>query len=259
MCENYGINLSKKKILIECRMTKELEKRGLTSFTEYMNLLEKEGSGELAGEMVSRLTTNYTYFFRESEHFDYLQDQVLPKLCGQGGRPFWNFWCAGCSTGEECYTLAMTVRDFLDKSGRCAEVRILGTDVSEAVLRQAEKAEYSVASMEGLPGLWRTKYCHREGENSFAIDSSLKQMVRFRKRNLLDPLVERERFSLILCRNVMIYFDRSSREKAVKNLENSLAPGGYLFTGHAELLSGSETVLNNICPAVYQKNGAEER
>lgn len=257
MRENYGINLNKKKILIECRLARELEKRGLTSYKEYLLLMEQDRSGKMAGEMVSRLTTNYTYFFRESEHFTILTEKIFPRMFEKNSHPVWNFWCAGCSTGEECYTLAMAAREYQEKNSGCPDIRILGTDVSESVLEAARKCEYPVKELEEIPSAWKSRYCHISQTGTFGMDESLRQMVRFRHQNLLEPVSQREKFSLILCRNVMIYFDRPSREKVVKNLENSLAPGGYLFTGHAELLSQGETGLNNLYPAVYQKREAE--
>lgn len=259
MSVNYGINLNKKKILIECRMTKELEKRGISSFSEYLKLMEDERSGELAGELVNRLTTNYTYFFREPEHFKILKEKILPEMYEKSFLPVWEFWCAGCSTGEECYTLAMAVHEFLENAGKGPEVRILGTDVSENVLEQARRGRYSLKEAEGIPALWRDKYCHKADGGFFVIEERLRQMVRFRQQNLMQPVSQRDKFALVMCRNVMIYFDRPAREKVVRNLEASLAPGGYLFTGHAELLSQGETVLNNRYPAVYQKKGGAER
>lgn len=130
MRQNYGINLEKKKTLIECRMSKELEKQGVETFGRYMELLKKDTSGTIASNMVSRLTTNYTYFMREQAHFNILRDHILPELFKNHSRGFLNVWCAGCSTGEECYTIAMILQDYRERTGNLMNYRILATDIS---------------------------------------------------------------------------------------------------------------------------------
>lgn len=251
--DNYGINLEKKQVLIECRMARELEKRGLTSFAQYMEQMRKDRTGEMAGEMVNRLTTNYTYFMREPAHFSILNNKILPELFENrkmGGCSIWN---AGCSTGEEVYSIAMLIQDYGDRFERMPAVRILATDISAEVLRKAEKGIYPLKEMEDLPELWKRKYCTVEDNHTFRVDEKLKYNIRFRRHNLMEMRPGPEKFDLILCRNVMIYFDRISREKLIKQLERCLSPGGYLLVGHAELLSREETRLEAVFPAVYKK------
>lgn len=253
MRDTYGINLEKKKVLIECRMTKELQRRGVKSFAEYMELLRHDKEGKLAGEMVNRLTTNYTYFMREPAHFDILNHTLFQELFGKKGLGIGHIWCAGCSTGEECYTLAMELEEYKAHGGQLTDVRILATDISQEVLELAQKAVYPVRELDGLPADWRRRYCRQAGEKYFAVDERLKRRIRFRCHNLMTPISNPSRFDLILCRNVMIYFDRNSRRKLVRLLEDSLNPGGYLLIGHAELLSADETELQSVYPAVYRK------
>ncbi len=253
MRDNYGINLDKKKVLIECRMTKDLERRGLSSFEEYLKLLKKDSTGTIAGEMVNRLTTNYTYFMREPAHFNLLKEQIFPELFGRSGYKVCKIWSAGCSTGEECYTLAMLLEDWKDKKGWLPLIRITATDISAEALEHARKAEYVLKEMESIPAPWQTKYCRIIDEKRFALDEKLKAHIQFQRKNLLEPGVSADKYDVIMCRNVMIYFDRATRVKLIRRLEDSLNAGGYLLIGHAELLSREETRLETVYPAIYRK------
>lgn len=253
MRDNYGINLDKKKVLIECRLTKALEKYGARSFADFLNMMKRDKTGMIAGEMVNRLTTNYTYFMREPAHFAVLKEQILPQMFARKHVSFYNIWCAGCSTGEESYTLSMLLQDFKDQEEWMPNVRILATDISQEVLDTAKKGVYPIKEMESLPVAWQKKYCRIIADKKFELDEKLKYHIRFRKQNLMDPVPEGDKFDLIFCRNVMIYFDKSSKEKLLRRFENCLKPGGYLFVGLAELLSREETVLEPAFPAVYKK------
>lgn len=253
MREEYGINLEKKRVLIECRMTRVLERYGLDSFSGYLDMLHKDRSGEMAGEMVNRLTTNYTYFYREPDHFERLQDAILPELLEHIPSGVLDIWCAGCSTGEECYTLGMALQEYRRSRNDACRARILATDISGEALEKAKKGVYPVKELEGLPPEWRRRYCGKTDGRTFGVEEDLKACVRFQRRNLMDPVRTSEKFHIILCRNVMIYFDKSSRERLITTLENALDKGGYLLIGHAELLTAKETRLEPVYPAVYRK------
>lgn len=251
--QKYGINLEKKKVLIECRLSRELEKRGIGSFSEYLELLKRDTAGNIADEIVDSLTTNYTYFMREPEHFAFLESRILPELFGRYKSNLWSIWCAGCSTGEECYTLAMLLSDFRERSSAPLNFWITASDISKKVLQKAAAGIYPIRELEAIPPVWRSKYCHVQAdEKQFSVDEKLKRFVRFRYQNLLEISAAAEKYDLILCRNVMIYFDRESKRRLIRILEESLNPGGYLLIGHAELLTGEETRLENIYPAVYR-------
>lgn len=253
MLMKYGINLEKKKVLIECRMTKELERQGLTSFETYMEMLRKDKTGKLSAEMVNRLTTNYTYFMREPIHFSLLEESIFPNLFQSRNYRTCNIWCAGCSTGEEIYTLAMALEEYGEKGERRSPVKILASDISQEALKKAMDGRYPIKELEGIPLAWQKKYCRIENKKFFEIQERLRNQIRFQIHNLMEAPPGNEKFDLILCRNVMIYFDRPSRAKLVRMLEDSLNPGGYLLIGHAELLSREETSLEAIYPAVYRK------
>ena len=256
--DNYGINLEKKQVLIECRMARELEKRGLTSFAQYMEQMRSDRTGEMAGEMVNRLTTNYTYFMREPAHFSILNDKILPELFESRNMGICNIWSAGCATGEEVYSMAMLIQEYREKCERMPGIRILATDISGEVLRKAERGVYPLKEMDDLPELWKRKYCTMKGSHTFQVDEKLKYNIRFKRHNLMEAPPGPEKFDLILCRNVMIYFDRMSREKLIRQLEYCLNPGGYLLVGHAELLSREETRLETVFPAVYKKPAKQD-
>lgn len=248
----YGINLEKKKVLIECRMSRELEKYRVDSFHNYMRLMNRDKTGKMAGEMINRLTTNYTYFLREPEHFSLLSKDIFPEVFSRVNGTC-TIWCAGCATGEECYTLAMYFGHYKEKTGLTADVRILGTDISEEALKKAEKGIYPWREIDKIPTEWRDKYCRRVNKNEFCIDDKLKYNIQFQKHNLMEPLKGSSKFDLIFCRNVMIYFDKAARERLIKYFEECLKPGGYLFIGHAEILAREDTELEQIYPAVYKK------
>ena len=251
--EHYGINLEKKQVLIECRLARELERRGITSFARYMELMKNDRTGIMAGEMVNRLTTNYTYFMREPAHFTVLGQKILPELFENRSCGVCNIWSAGCSTGEEVYSVSMLIQELKEKGGRMPGIRMLATDISGEALRKAEQGIYPIKEMECLPESWQRKYCRVREENTFEVEERLRYNIRFRRHNRMETAPGTEKFDLVLCRNVMIYFDRRSREWLVRQLEACLNPGGYLLVGHAELLSREETRLEAVYPAVYKK------
>lgn len=258
MRQNYGINLEKKKTLIECRMSKELETQGVETFSRYMELLKRDKSGLTASNMVSRLTTNYTYFMREPAHFDILRNHILPEL-SNNSRGFLNVWCAGCSTGEECYTIAMILQDYREQTGNLINYKILATDISSQVLEKAGRGIYTAKEVDGLRAEWKNKYLRTADAKTFCVEEKLKQNIRFQNQNLLSPYTGTDQFDLIFCRNVMIYFDKKAKETLVKKLEASLKQGGYLVIGHAELLNRGEIKLEPVFPAVYKKNREKQR
>ena len=147
----------------------------------------------------------------------------------------------------------MALEEYRGKANLNFHIKILATDISEEVLEQARRAVYPDREWKRIPERWRGKYCQTVDSKNFEIDEKIKYYVHFQKQNLMTPCVKQEQFDLILCRNVMIYFDKVSKEKLIKKLEKSLNPGGYLLIGHAELLSRDETELEAVYPAIYKK------
>lgn len=147
----------------------------------------------------------------------------------------------------------MALQEYRRSRNDACRARILATDISGEALEKAKKGVYPVKELEGLPPEWRRRYCGKTDGRTFGVEEDLKACVRFQRRNLMDPVRTSEKFHIILCRNVMIYFDKSSRERLITTLENALDKGGYLLIGHAELLTAKETRLEPVYPAVYRK------
>ncbi len=250
--EKYGINLEKKKVLIECRLRSELDRCGVSSFRDYMKAVREDESGRMAGEMINRLTTNYTYFMRESKHFDYIRETILPTATAKNKTDY-QVWCAGCASGEECYTLAMLFQDFIQENSVMERIHITATDICESALKQAKEGIYPIKELGNLPPQWQEKYCTVSSGKNFKVKKLLKNMIQFENQNLMEPEDIRKKYDLILCRNVMIYFDAASKKTMISRLENSLRPGGYLIVGLAEVLPREITALDFIGTAIYRK------
>ena len=239
-----------KEQLVKSRLQKRLIARGLPGYSEYFELLEgPQGSAELS-LMVEALTTNKTSFFREPEHFAYLSERILPQL-GDTIR----IWSAGCSTGEEPYSLAITCREKLPDLSR-RDARILATDLAGKVLRAARAGIYGQEDVADIPSpLLRKYFTERSGGGSrtYQAQETLRELIRFAQLNLMAAWPMTGPFDLILCRNVMIYFDKKTQENLVQRFWELLRPGGHLFTGHAESLTGLDHHFHYLKPAVYQK------
>ncbi len=250
--EQFGLDLREgKEGLISSRLGKPMRARGIESLEKYCAFVQADRSGEALTELIDALTTNHTSFFRESKHFDFLQEVAFPAW-----RRLRNIqiWSAACSSGEEPYSLAMTMLEHLGPEG--AGAQILATDISTRVLLTAAKGLYPEDSFpKPLPG-WLTKYLLRgrgSFEGWFQVKPNVRRMIQFEQVNLIRPIPTRPLFAAIFCRNVMIYFDRATQEQVVNRLAAFLEPGGYLFVGHSESLSGVRHSLEYVRPATYRK------
>ena len=190
---------------------------------------------------------------REPAHFAILRERILPDLCDNLSRGFFNVWCAGCSTGEECYTIAMILQDFKERTGNLMNYRILATDISNQVLEKARKGVYTAKETEGLSAEWRNKYFRTTDAKTYCAADRLKQNIRFQNQNLLSPYTGTEQFDLIFCRNVMIYFDEPTKERLLNNIYEKMAPGGYLFIGSTESMGQNNTRFQYVKPSIYRK------
>jgi chemotaxis protein methyltransferase CheR len=235
--------------LVRARLARRLRLLGVPSFAAYVAHVQHErGRAELA-EMVDALTTNKTDFFREAAHFDYLRERVLAARAP--GAPL-RFWSAGCSSGEEPYTLAVVLRESLPDVDR-RDVRILATDISRRVLAHARAGSYSDAALEGVPEPLRRRHFARTPDGAWQASPSLRRLVTFAPLNLVGPWPMKGPFDAILCRNVMIYFDKATQQRLVDRYWRLLPPGGHLFVGHAESLSGLQHRFRYVQPAVYAR------
>jgi chemotaxis protein methyltransferase CheR len=257
--DTFGLDLrAGKETLVSARLGKQIRASGCRSFDEYYEQVVADSTGESLINLINALTTNHTSFFREPAHFDFLRNTFLPAHKNHGSI---DIWSAACSSGEEPYSIAMSL---LEGLGAVApgKVRILATDISTRVLAKAEQGIYPTERFEGIPDPLLRKFWLR-GEGGWAghyrVRKEVRALIEFRRLNLLDSVPQIGRFSLIFCRNVMIYFDKPTQQRVVERLAMCLAPGGYLLTGHAESLSGIEHGLHYVQPAVYRKASADGR
>ncbi len=254
MKKNYGINLDKKKDLIQGRLADIVASMGFKSFKDYVQYIETTKNPDDIDVIVNALTTNYTYFMRETSHFDYFKDIILPNLEKTRKDKVLSIWSAGCSSGEEPYTLSMLIMDhFGNKSGW--ETRILATDISEKAMNIAKRGKYKSDAVSKVPTEWKQKYFGPvDGRGYCEVTDKIKSNVIYRPFNLMDKFNFKLKFDVIFCRNVMIYFDRDTQAKLIKKFYDASNNGGHLFIGHSENIVENESGFKYVQPAVYRKN-----
>ena len=252
----FGLDLRiGKERLVSARLGKHLRSGGFRNFEEYLRFVRADGSGEALLALIDALTTNHTSFLREPEHFRFLETRVLPAL----ERPSVTLWSAACSTGEEPYSLLFTA---LEARRTVRDVRVIATDISTRVLRVAQQGIYASDRIATLPPAWVQKYFDRHAGREpgmWRVKPQYRALVEFRRLNLMETLPPSFSFPVVFCRNVLIYFNRDTQEGVVNRLVRTLEPGGYLFTGHAESLTGINHPLTYVRPAVYQSQTAGSR
>lgn len=247
-----GIHLSSgKEQLVKSRLMKRLRTLGLYNFREYLSHLENDASGGELIYMIDALATNKTDFFREMQHFEYLRRHILPEMRGDSMR----FWSAGCSSGEEPFSLAIVLREEITDIDR-KDIRILATDISTKMLKIAAEAVYSREVLDDVPKTILNK-CFAVVPGSspllYRVNDAVRYLVRFARLNLMDSWPMHGPFDMIFCRNVMIYFDDETRRMLIHRFYNVLRPGGYLFVGHSESLAALTHEFHYVQPAIYRK------
>jgi chemotaxis protein methyltransferase CheR len=254
--EQSGITLhAGKRALVSARLQKRLRHHGVASFRDYVQLLQNDISGEELTAMLDAITTNHTSFFREAQHFEYLAKMVLPPLAGLARPTPILGWSAACATGEEPYTIALTAAEVFGQDCR-RRVRLLASDLSSRAVARASAGTYRADRLAGLPRHLVLKYFQKAvgaPPGLLQIAAPIRQLIEFRRLNLLSPAPPGPPFDFIFCRNAMIYFDRAAQQRAVDTLEARLARGGYLFISHSESLNGLRHRLTWVAPAVYRK------
>ncbi len=252
--QKYGIDLSKKKQLIVGRLSNDIVAQGYNNFTDYVNYILSKASPSDIDKMLNRLTTNYTFFWREEDHFEFFRDTVLPYLEKNKRSRSLAVWSAGCSTGQEPYTLSMIMKEYFGAKAGMWDTRVLATDISQNALKAAQNAQYDEESLSKLPRGWREKYFDRTPEPGvWAVKPSLKSNVIFQTFNLMDPIRFKTKFDVIFCRNVMIYFDAETKHKLVNRFYDASNPGAYLMIGHSEGIDRNATKYTYVKPALYRK------
>ena len=252
--KNYGIDLSQKRVLVGGRLENYLVRNGYANYDEYMAKVEKNPKGAEATDLVNILTTNHTYFMRESEHFDFMRNVALPwaKAKAMNTKDL-RIWCGASSTGEEPYTLAMVTQDFLGVEHTAWDSRLLATDISRRVLEHAAKGVYLKEQIDPLPQNWKRHYFKQISQEEFRVKDELKKEVIFRQFNLMDPLPFKKRFHIVFLRNVMIYFQDETKYPLIQRIYDHMEPGGYLFIGLTERLDRHKMKFNYVQPSIYRK------
>lgn len=253
--KNYGINLQQKRVLLEGRLTSYLMDNGYKDYGEYIKVLVADKTGKEITTLLNKVTTNHTYFMRESEHFDYLKNVVLPKLERSVKDRDLRIWCAASSSGEEPYTLAMILNDYFGNMTPKWDKKILASDLSMKVLEKAKEGVYLEEGIKDVPDVWKKKYFKKHDAETVQVVPEIRSEVIYRQFNLMDPINAKKPYQVIFCRNVMIYFDAPTKADLVERMYDVLVPGGYLFIGHTESIA-KPTRFNYIMPSVYQKGGA---
>ncbi len=259
--KSCGIHLtSSKKELVKARLSKRLTKTGINSFEQYYKFVTRhDKSGNELVHLLDSISTNKTDFFREKRHFDFLNTKLLPELIKKKEKAkskILRVWCAASSSGEEPYTLAITILNHINPNDGW-NVKILATDISTKILQKAIKGIYERDSLKGIsPAIVSShfKSVVIDKSNCFQVKDHLKKLITFRRFNLMSPKFPfRNPFDFIFCRNVMIYFDTETQHGLISKFYDCLPKGGHLFIGHSETLAKKTHGFKYIEPAVYQK------
>ena len=248
----YGLDLFEKKYLVESRLKNYVLDCGFDDFGEYFETVYVDRSGIEMTNIISRLTTNYTYFMRESEHFKHFTDQFLPQAERTKLNRELCIWSAGCSFGNEPYNLAMFLAEYFGSRHSQWDTKILATDISFNALRMAKRGVFAEQALQELPMFWKEKYFVRNSNGTYQVSEELRNNVVFKYHNLMEPISFKKQFDLIVCRNVMIYFDEPTKEALIERFYNATLPGGYLYIGHAEN-APKGIKYETVQPAVYRK------
>lgn len=258
--QDARIHLVEAKItLVHSRLARRLREQGLTRFADYLALVRQDPRERAA--MVVALTTNHTHFFRENHHFDHLRDQVLPQLQARAraGHKV-RIWSAGCSSGEEVYSIAMTLAGENGASAawlKHSDVRILATDLAPHVVQAVTAGRYSSSIVQPIPESYRRQWLRADGPGDFRVSDTLRSLVTARVLNLFQPWPMRQSYDVIFCRNVMIYFEDPAKEELETRFGDMLAPGGMLYIGHSERLIGAASArMEPVGQTIYRKQGA---
>lgn len=251
---NSGICLREtKEAMVAARIAKRMRALGIATHPEYLRYLEHDNGGDEIIRFLDVISTNVTGFFRENRHFEFLRDILIQRAAGP--IPRIRIWSAAAATGEEPLSIAMVVRDVF--GARAYDFKVLATDISTRALHTAQQGIYERAQIESVPDRFRRRYFspHAAGDGiRYRVSDELKRHIVYRRLNLSrPPFPMRGQLDVVFCRNVMIYFDGPVRNNLVAEIHRLLLPGGYLFTGHAESLSGIQSAFECIRPTIYLK------
>lgn len=248
-----------KKELVSARLGKRLRETKITSISDYCRFLQEQESEEELSHLIDAISTNYTFFFREIEHFDFLNKTIVPEMQARRAKENWasfNIWSAACASGEEPYSIAISMAEQFGPTP-VWPWRIEATDISHKILQRARVGIYREETLEKVPhNVLRKHFQQGFGpqDGNYRVKPHLQEHITFRQLNLLEGTVPgTDLFHVIFCRNVMIYFDRQTQTELVNKLSKRLVPGGYLYVGHSESLSGISHSLETVKAAIYRR------
>ncbi len=249
--EHTGIVLAEhKKDMVYGRIARRIRARSLSSFSQYIDYLGNHLQDEIS-EFINALTTNLTSFYRESHHFTFLQQRWLPELLKQPNRKRLRVWSAGCSIGQEVYSIAMALKESgMPNNWDC---KLLATDLDSNVLDVGRHGRYPVSALESLPAGFEKRYFERISASEVQVIAPLRQMVHFKRLNLLGPWPMNGPFDAIFCRNVVIYFNKETQRQLFDRIADMLPVGGHLFIGHSENLHGISQRFEALGQTIYRK------
>lgn len=258
--EHFGINLTdQKRSLVVGRLQKYLKANQFQNFSDYYTYLVKDRTGQALGELINRISTNHTFFFREKDHFDFFTQVALPEAVARHKKKNskdLRIWCAGCSYGDEPYSLAISMMEYFGNEYNLWDAGILATDISTIALAGARTGIYAEDRLKLAPEQYKQKYFVKLPDEFFRVSDRLKKEVTFRRLNLMKLQIPfKKPFDVISCRNVMIYFDQPTRDALVKRFYDLTVPGGYLYIGHSETLRKGHCPYDYVKPAIYRKGG----
>ncbi len=255
-----GINLTEQKRgLLVTRLKKYMQQTGFADFKQYAEHIHNDKTGKALGNLADLISTNHTFFFRESGHFDFLSETALPQITeilkAQNSKDL-RMWCAAASTGEEPYGLMLMLMEYLGPAYASWNAGLLATDISNEALMRAEEGIYEDESVARIPLKLRNRYFHKTRDGLWGVNDSLKKEIIYRRFNLVQSQFPfKKPFHIIFCRNVMIYFDQWTIQDLINRLYDWTVPGGYLFVGFSESLGRIENPYQFVKPAIYRKSG----
>ena len=255
--EQTGIVLKDHKMnMVYSRLARRLRELHLSSFKEYCGLLQGEGGDQELGSLINAITTNLTRFFRESHHFEHLKDTVFREAqeeAMKSGKNRLRIWSAGCSSGEEPYSIAMSLSAAFPRLGSW-DARVLATDLDTTMVARGRSGRYPVSDMETVPASFQKRYFSTAADRSQVIaNEQIRKLIAFKQLNLLGSWPMQGPFDAIFCRNVMIYFDEPTKFKLIRRYHSMLKPGGWLYIGHSETLLDAQDVFELTGRTIYRR------
>lgn len=256
--QNYGIDIpTNKKDLLHARIARRMRTLGIFSFQEYMDKVSYRNNADERSNFLTLLTTNTTSFFRERHHFDFLKSNVLPDFKGTFPNSEINIWSAGCSLGQEPYSIAATLEQYR-RTDPGFTASIAATDVDDIVLRKAKAGVYEGSETRGLSDEEKTILFGKAIGSTFSITDRIRESIRFDSFNLMDQFNYSKQYDVVFCRNVVIYFARETQLEMWRKFQRVIKPGGYLFLGHSERLAGPTLeIFENVGLTIYRRRNEE--